>query len=80
MSRDFRASVLARPHFAQVSTQFDEPRVLFLLGSALPGQDLIDLVENEQSAAPIQFGFHEHTPVSRQIGQANQDPLPPVGE
>jgi hypothetical protein len=51
-----------------------------LLGMALPGQDLIDLVENEQSAAAIQFGFHEYTPVSRQIGQANQDPLLPVGE
>jgi hypothetical protein len=45
-----------------------------------PGQDLIHLVENEQSAAPIQFGFHERTPVSRQIGQANQDSLPQVGE
>ena len=47
---------------------------------ALPGQDLVDLVENKQSAAPIQLGFHEDTPVSRQIGQANQDPLLPVGE
>jgi hypothetical protein len=64
----FEPPVLAGAHFAQVSTQFDEPRVLLLLGVALPGQDLIDLVENEQSATPIQFGFHEHTPVSRQIG------------
>jgi len=47
---------------------------------ALPAQDFIHLVENKQSAAPIQLGFHERTPVSRQIGQANQDPLPPVGE
>ena len=72
--------VLTSSHFAQVSAQFDEPRVLFLLGIALPGQDLIDLVENEHSAAPVQFGFHEHTPVSRQIGPANQDPLLPLGE
>jgi hypothetical protein len=33
--------VLARSHFAQVSAQVDEPRVLLLLGMALPGQDLI---------------------------------------
>src|ERR1700747_1883967 len=75
----FEPPVLASSHFAQISTQFDEPRVLLLLGMALPGQDLIHLVENEQSAAPIQFGFHEYTPVSRQIGPANQDPLPPAG-
>src|SRR4029077_9570342 len=47
----FESPVLARSHFAQVATQFDEPRVLLLLGAALPGQDLIDLIENEQSAA-----------------------------
>jgi hypothetical protein len=47
---------------------------------ALPGQDFIDLIQNKQSATAIQFGFHEHTPVSRQIGQANQDSLPQVGE
>ena len=76
----FEPPVLPRSHFAQVPTQFDEPRVLLFLGMALPGQDLIHLVENEQSPAAIQFGFHEHTPVSRQIVQANQDPLPPAGE
>jgi hypothetical protein len=71
---------LASSHFAQVLTEFDEPRVLLLLGMALPGQDLIHLVENKKSAAPIQFGFHDDTPVSRQIGQANQDPLLLLGE
>jgi hypothetical protein len=78
MTRGF--PVLASSHFAQISTQFDEPHVLLFFGMTLPGQDLIHLVENEQSAAPIQFGFHEHTPVSRQIGQANQDQLLPAGE
>jgi hypothetical protein len=76
----FEPPVLASSDFAQVSTEFDEARVLLFLGMTFPGQDLIHLVENEQSAAPIQFGFHERTPFSRQIGQANQDPLLPVGE
>jgi hypothetical protein len=49
----FEPPVLASSHFAQVSAEFDEPRVLVLVGMALPGQDLIDLVQNEQSAAPI---------------------------
>jgi hypothetical protein len=76
----FELPVLASSDFAEVSTQFDEARILLFLGMTFPGQDLIHLVENEQSAAPIQFGFHERTPVSRQIGQANQDSLPQVGE
>jgi hypothetical protein len=64
----FELPVLTSSHFAQVLTEFDEPRVLLLLGMALPGQDLIDLVENEQRTTAIQLGFHERTPVSRQIG------------
>ena len=59
----FEPPVLAGSHFAQILAQFDESRVLLLLGMALPGQDLIHLVENEQSAAPIQFGFHQHCPL-----------------
>jgi hypothetical protein len=43
----FESPILTRSHFAEVSAQFDEPRVFLLLGMALPGQDLIDLVENE---------------------------------
>jgi hypothetical protein len=49
----FEPPVLANSDFAQASTEFDEARVLLLLGMALPGQDLIDLVENEQSTASI---------------------------
>jgi len=76
----FEPPVLAGSHFAQISAEFDEPRVLLLLGMALPGQDFIDLIQNKQSATAIQFGFHEHTPVSRQIGQANQVRSLPLGE
>src|ERR1700751_1678444 len=42
--------------------------------------DLIDLVENEEGSAPIQSRFHDPPPFTRQIGQANQDPLLPLGE
>ena len=49
----FQPPILAGSNFAQVSTEFDEPCVLFLLGMPLPGQDLIHLVENEQSTTPI---------------------------
>src|SRR5215469_15944440 len=39
----FEPPVLSSSHFGQISTEFDEPCVLLLLGMALPGQDLIDL-------------------------------------
>jgi hypothetical protein len=41
--------ILPRPHFIQIPSQFHEPGVPLGFGPPLPGQDLVDLGQNEQS-------------------------------
>ena len=63
--------ILTRPHFAQVSTQFYEPRIPLGFRPPLPGQNLVDLSQNEQSPFAIELGQHGRI-LSTQARQANQ--------
>ena len=49
--------VLTRPHFAQLSSQFYEPGVPLGFRLPLPGQDLVDLGQNEQGPFAIELGL-----------------------
>jgi hypothetical protein len=50
--------VLPRPYFTQVSSQFNESGIPLGFRPSLPGQDLIDLGQNEQSPFAIELGQH----------------------
>jgi hypothetical protein len=76
----FNLSVLAGSHPTEVTTELDEARVLFLVHGALPGQYLVDFVQDEQASMPIQFRLPENAPVRRQMRPANQDRLLLVAE
>src|SRR4029077_8650608 len=64
--------ISASPHFAEVAAQFYKLSVSLLLCRSLPGQNLIDSSQHEQSPAAIQFRCHQGWPASPQIGQSNQ--------
>jgi UDP-N-acetylglucosamine 2-epimerase len=65
---------LASAHFTEIAAEFDETCVALAFRVLFPGQDLIDLRENADGPAAIEFRRHRRKAVTPQAGQAN----PPV--
>ena len=54
--------VLSRPHFAQITPEFDKAGVPFRLLTLLPRQNLVDLGQNEQGPLVVELGQHGRIP------------------
>ena len=52
--------VLSCPNLAQILPQFDKAHVALLFLGLLPGQDLVDLVQDKQSPPSIEIRLHRH--------------------
>jgi hypothetical protein len=76
----FQSPVLPDANLAEVLTQLDETFVAFVLFYLLPGQDLVNLPENDQGLPTIDLGRQGCPPVNPQARQANQDRWLPVFE
>jgi hypothetical protein len=68
-----QSPILTATNLAKVFTQFDEAFVALVLLGLLPGQDLVDFPENDQSPPTIDLERHEGSSVNPQARQANQD-------
>src|SRR5271154_2562434 len=64
--------ILPRSNLAEILSQFNKSLVAFVLLRLLPGQDLIDLPENNEGPSAIEFGRHDGPSVNPQIRPANQ--------
>ena len=54
------------------TSELNESFVSLVLLGLFPGQDLIDLLENDQSPSTIKFGRHESSSVNPQVRRSNQ--------
>ena len=48
--------ILSRANFAQITSEFHEPRIALDFLPLFPSQDLVDLSEHEQRSATIELG------------------------
>src|SRR5690348_4049200 len=71
----FQPPVLSSSDFAQIAAEFDEFRISIRVLLPLPGQNLVDPGQHEQSALLVQLRRHGRTP-SNQTRQTNQGDLP----
>jgi hypothetical protein len=63
----FHPPVLSRPHFAQITPEFNEAGIPLRFLLLFPGQNLIDLGQNEQSPSTIELGQHGRVLVSKLV-------------
>ena len=56
--RMLQSGVQLLDRFAQIPSQLHKASIAFRLSSSFPGQDLVDLGENEQSSLAIELGRH----------------------
>src|SRR6185437_905031 len=63
--------VLSCPHLAEVLSQLDKAHIPLLFFSPFPSEDLVNLVQDQQSAPSVEICLHRCS-VSPQARQANQ--------
>src|SRR5215472_3093059 len=64
--------ILAGSYLAEILAQFDEALVAFVLFGLFPGQDLINLPEDQECSLAIEFGSHNGPRVNPQVRPASQ--------
>src|SRR6516164_304018 len=72
--------ILTGSHLAKILAQFDEALVAFVLFGLFPGQDLINLSQDQECSLAIEFGSHNGPRVNPQVHPASQGSSLLVGE
>src|SRR5215469_18126027 len=67
--------VLSGSYLTEILAQFHEALVAFVFFGLFPGQDLINLPQDQECSLAIEFGSHEGPRVNPQVRPANQGSL-----
>src|SRR5215472_1999510 len=76
----FKSPILSGSHFTEILAQFDEALVAFVLFGLFPGQDLINLPQDQERSLAIEFRSHKGPRVNPQVRPASQGSSLLVGE